>query len=224
MAVLSLALGLGLVTAMFAILDAATHPWVPYRDADRLYEVRYWMSGRDQRFSPAWVIAALRERTRAFQAILPYGGAQMSLGGEGGVPGSGADILVAKVTPSLLGVLGVRPRLGRLLDNADVGAGAVLLSDGVWRRLFPGRRGVDGASVLLGDTRYAVVGVMPPGMRFPWSASAWMPVSDSLAQLSGDAASVMVKLELDTRRGHPWLLRRHRPRVAPQVRRASDRG
>ena len=30
--------------------------------------------------------------------------------------------------------------------------------------------------------------------------------------------------ELDTRRGHPWVLRRHRPRVAPQVRRASDRG
>jgi putative ABC transport system permease protein len=188
----SLALGLGLVTAMFAILDAATHPWVPYHDADRLYDVRYWMSGKDQRFSPAWVVAALRERTSAFEAILPYGSAQMSLG----PAGSGApDALVAKVPARLFTLLGVKPQLGRLLQASDAGADVVVVSDALWKRQFPGRRNLQGASLALGDLRYAVVGVMPAGMAFPWSASAWLPIPDSLAPTAKDAASVMVKLK-----------------------------
>ena len=191
-AAVSLALGLGLVTAMFAILDAATHPWVPYRDADRLYDVRYWMSGRDQRFSPAWVVAALRERTSAFEAILPYGWAQTSLGPAGsGVP----DVLVAKVPPRLFGILGVQPRRGRPLQAADVGADVVVVSEALWKRQFPGRTSVQGAWLPLADRRYAVVGVMPSGMDFPWSASAWLPIPDSLAPTARDAASVMVKLK-----------------------------
>lgn len=190
-AVLSLALGLGLVTAMVAILDAATHPWVPYRDAGRLYGVRYWMSTRDQRFNPAWVVSALRTHTRAFEAILPYGTAQTS-----GPEGSGEpDVLVAKVPPRLFTVLGVKPRLGRVLAGADVGRAAVVVSDRLWRTRFAGRSRLGGASLALGDRRYAVVGVMPAGMRFPWNASVWLPIPDSLANLPGDWASVMVKLK-----------------------------
>jgi putative ABC transport system permease protein len=191
-AVLSLGLGLGLVTAMFAVLDAATHPWVPYRDADRLYDVRYWMSGRDQRFSTAWVVAALRERTRAFETVLPYGGSPMSTGPEG----SGApDALVARVPPRLFTVIGVKPQRGRLLQGSDVGADVVLVSDALWKRQFSGRTTLQGAWLALGDRRYAVVGVMPAGMAFPWGASAWLPIPDSLAPSARDAASVMVKLK-----------------------------
>ncbi len=191
-AVASLALGLGLVTAMFAIIDAATHPWVPYRDAGRLYDVRYWMSGRDQRFSPAWVVAALRERTTAFEAILPYGWAQMTTGPEG----SGApDALVAKVPPRLFPILGVKPERGRLLQVSDLGADVVVVSDALWKRQFPGRSSQEGAFLALGDRRYAVVGVMPSGMAFPWNASVWLPIPDSLAPSVRDAASVMVKLK-----------------------------
>jgi predicted permease len=195
-AVVSLALGLALVTSMFAILDAATHPWVPYRDPDRLYDVRYWMASRDQRFSPAWVVAALRERTRAFETILPYGAQPMRLGAQGEAGGdAGPDVVVASVPPSLVGVLGVRPSQGRMLQSTDVGSGAAVVSDALWRQRFAGRRGLAGATLALGDQRYTVIGVMPRGMGFPFNASVWLPLPDSLEGLPSNAASVMVKLK-----------------------------
>jgi len=194
-AVLSLGLGLGLVTTMVAVLDAVTHPYVAFRDPERLYDVRYWVSARDQRFSPAWVVTALRERTRAFEAILPYGAAQLSLGSEGAIDSSaGSDVVAARVPPQLFAVLGVKPSRGRALEDGDVGRGTVVVSDAFWRRRFPGRAALQGATVALGDRRYTVVGVMPSGMTFPWNASVWLPLPGSIDQLPNDAASVMVKL------------------------------
>jgi putative ABC transport system permease protein len=193
--VVSLGLGLALVTTMVALLDAATHPYVPYRDPDRLYDVRYWLSGTDQRFSFSWVVAALRERTRAFEAILPYALTGMRVGGvAGGEGGAGGDVGVAKVPARLFAVLGVRPSRGRLLDSADAGGDAVVVSDALWRRLFAGRRGLAGASLALGDRRYAVVGIMPGGMRFPRNASVWMALPDSSSLGPDRASSIMIKL------------------------------
>ena len=194
MAVLSLALGLGLVTTMVALLDAATHPWVPYRDAGRLYDVRYWVSSRDQRFSPAWVVSALRQRTRAFETIQPYGAGRVTLGPEGAGGDAEPEVTVARVPPRLFATLGIRPARGRLLDPTDFGRGAAVVSDAFWRARFPGRRGLAGASVALGGHRYAIVGVMPSGMTFPSNASVWLPLPDSVT-MGGDVASVMVKLK-----------------------------
>jgi putative ABC transport system permease protein len=195
-AVLSLALGLALVTTMFALLDAATHPWVPYRDADRLYNVRYWMAMTYQRFSTAWVVQALRERTRAFEAILPYGMAQVSLGGGADSASSeGPQVVVARVPPRLFAVLSVKPSRGRVLAAADVGQGTVVVSDALWRDRFAGRRRLAGAALTLGDRSYAVVGVMPKGMNFPYNTSVWLPIPDSLTSAERAVASIMVKLK-----------------------------
>ena len=188
-AVVSLALGLGLVTTMFALLDAVTHPYLPYRDAERLYDVRYWLSGKDRRFNPAWVYAALRDRTRLFENILPYDASDMRLGTGEGEEG---DVGVASVPPRLFSVLGVRPSRGRAFQSGDAGRGVALVSDALWRSRFAGRS-LAGASVALGDRRYAVVGVMPDGMRFPGGASVWLPLADDPEQAT--ASGIMVKLK-----------------------------
>ncbi len=196
-AVLSLGLGLGLVTTMFGLLDAASHPWVPYRDPDRLFAVRYWLSGADRRFDLSWVIGALRDRTHAFEAILPYGAQEVDLGGEGGGEGgAGTTGLVVRVPPRLLTVLGLKPLRGRLLAGADVGRGTALVSEWLWKQRFAGRTGLEGASLAVGALSYAVVGVMPGGASFPGiDAAVWLAGPDSLVLGRGEYEYIIVKLK-----------------------------
>ena len=195
-AVASLALGLGLVTTMVAILDATTHPWVPFRDPERLYSVRYWLSGADQRFSPGWALAALRQRTRAFEAILPVGISLVNLSGEPGDEASADRDVVVRAPAGLFRVLGVKAARGRLLEDADVGRGTALVSAALWRRRFGGRREVAGASIAVGDRTYTVVGVMPgSGGSFAWmNASVWLPMPDSAALGPREFDNIIVKL------------------------------
>ena len=195
-AVLSLGLGLGLVTTMFAILDATTHPWVPFRDADRLYAVRFWLSGADQRFSPGWVLTALRERSHAFEAVLPYGVSVADLSGDGtGDAVEGRDV-VARAPAALFRLLDVKPVRGRTLGAADVGRGTAMVSDALWKRRFAGRRSLAGATIAVGDQTYAVVGVMPgSGASYVFmNASAWLPLPDSLALGPREFDNIIVKL------------------------------
>lgn len=195
-AVVSLALGLGLVTTMMAILDATTHPWVPFPDPDRLYSVRFWLSGTDQRFSPAWALTALRQRSHSFEAILPLGVTVMNLSEEGsGGPEEERDVVV-RAPAGLFRVLGLKPARGRLLDDADVGRGTALVGNALWRRRFAGRRSLAGATVVVGDRTYSVVGVMPgSGQSFAWlNASVWLPMPDSLALGPREFDNIIVKL------------------------------
>ncbi|HTT67549.1 MAG TPA: ABC transporter permease [Gemmatimonadales bacterium] len=195
-AVLSLGLGLGLVTTMFAILDATTHPWVPFRDADRLYAVRFWMSGTDQRFSPGWALTALRARTHAFEAVLPYGVSVADLSGEGGGEAAEDRDVIARAPVALLRLLDVKPVRGRMLGAADIGRGTALVSDALWKRRFAGRRSLAGATIAIGDRTYAVVGVMPAsGASYVFmNASAWLPLPDSLALGPREFDNIIVKL------------------------------
>jgi predicted permease len=195
-AVVSLALGLGLVTTMFAILDATTHPWVPFRDPERLYSVRFWLSGTDQRFSPAWALGALRQRTRAFEAILPLGLSLTNLSEQESAGPEGDRDVIVRAPAGLFRVLGLKPARGRLLEDADVGRGTALVSSALWRQRFAGRSSLAGATVAVGDRTYSIVGVMPgSGQSFVWmNASVWLPLPDSLTLGEHEFDNIIVKL------------------------------
>ena len=65
---------------------------------------------------------------------------------------------------SVLAVLGVAPQLGRIFTEEDDRLGAprtVVISDGLWRRLFDGRADAIGQALMLGGEPLTVVGVMP---------------------------------------------------------------
>jgi len=173
-AVLSLGLGLGLVTTMFALLDAVTHPYVPYRDADRLYRVS-WNWSNKLGLRPFDLFAAIRDRTRSFEAALPVVPWFMMATESGEMQ----ELQGTMVSARFFALLGVRPRLGRTLTGADAGRDVAVVGDALWRRLFAGRRSLEGATVTLGGRVYAVAGVMPRGMDFPFGSAVWLPMSDA---------------------------------------------
>jgi len=192
-AVLSLGLGLGLVTTMFALLDAVKNPYVPYRDPERLYNVS-WRWHPRLRIDPFDVYSQVRDHTHSFEALLPVAASfrpLLEVGGES------QEVNAAQVSGRFFAVLGLRPRLGRMLTDADAGHGVAVVSDALWRTAFSGRRTLEGASVTLARRDYAVVGVMPRGMDFPYGASVWTPMSDAAERTGAGIGnfSALVKLK-----------------------------
>jgi len=118
--------------------------------------------------------------------------------------GISEEIRGMKATPSLFRLLQVPPALGRAFTDAEGEIGAeqkVILSYGLWQRLYGGDPNVIGQDLRLGWTgqRYTVVGVMPRGFSFfdlghdghartPGdSVQFWIPLAFTAAQKSDDA-------------------------------------
>ncbi|MGH7616507.1 MAG: ADOP family duplicated permease [Gemmatimonadaceae bacterium] len=163
-----LALGIGANASMFGVIDRlllrapsgivdpATVMQGRYLRTDRGVE-----SAQDS-FSFPMYLDLLATRG-AFSDVAAYAGATLAVG-------RGADarsVQGMKVTASYFRTLGVRPRLGRFFTADDDGSptapNVVVVSYEYWRREFGGDPGALGRTLPIGDARFTVVGVAPPG-------------------------------------------------------------
>ena len=165
----TLALGIGAAAAMFTVVDHVLLRPLPYRDASRLVMIQE-TDGTTRDWRVPWLdIEQWRAQSRSFSQI------EFSdeMPGRNYLEGPQAALEVAglRVSPGLFDVLGEVPALGRGFANSDVlsgkNAGAVVLSDAVWKEVFAGNRDILGKAVRINNTSYTVVGVMPPGFRYP---------------------------------------------------------
>jgi predicted permease len=184
-AILTLALGIGLSTAVFTVADALLLRRLPVQDQDRL--VVLWGESRDRSFSNYPVgLADAREfarRTRTLErvAFFSYYGAFPKPVRDGDQV---SRLRVALVSGEFFDVLGARPALGRALGIADDVRGAapvLVLSYAAWQRRFGGDLHVLGRQVLTYEdgVTYTIVGVMPQGLDYPRGTDFWAPVVPS---------------------------------------------
>ena len=184
-AILSLALGIGLSTAVFTVADALLLRRLPVRDQDRL--VVLWGETRDRGFTNYPLgLADAREfarRTRALErvAFISYYGAFPKPVRDGDQV---SRLRGALVSGEFFEVLGARPALGRALSAADDQRGAapvLVLSYAAWQRRFGGDPHVLGRHVVTYDdgVAYGIVGVMPQGLEYPRGTDFWAPVVPS---------------------------------------------
>jgi putative ABC transport system permease protein len=85
------------------------------------------------------------------------------------------------ITWTLFPMLGVKPAVGRLFREDEDKAGAdrvVLLSDGLWQRRFGRDPNIVGKTLMLNETAFTVVGVMPPAFKFPEESEIWIPLRE----------------------------------------------
>jgi putative ABC transport system permease protein len=106
--------------------------------------------------------------------------------------GSGEPQLIdgANVTASFFNVLGVSPRLGRGLVDADgegAGADVVVLGDRLWRRQFGARADIVGSTMRMDGRPFTIVGVAPPDLNVPAGAEYWRPLVFKPRDISNDA-------------------------------------
>ena len=184
---LALGLGLGLSTTMFAVLDAVVNPYMPYRDPDALFKVRWWYSMRDAVVPAGALYSAVVDQTSSFESIVPYGGGQKQLE----TADDYRDVFAALIPPQYFGVTGVQPRLGRGFTAGD-GEDVAIVSDAVWRTVLGRRRDLSRATITLSGKTYGVVGVMPRAAVVPEYASIWLPLTQPAA---GRGYSPIVRLK-----------------------------
>lgn len=164
-AVATLAIGIGATTSIFSALRALVISPVSYPSADRLVQV--W-SGSDWPLSPADFFD-LREQSTSFSAFGIHRPTSFTIGGN-----QAESVVGARCTFDTLRAFGVAPALGRFFDPDDDipgGPPVVILSHGLWQRLFAGDPNVVDRKLRVDGVDARVVGVMPKGFEF---ASPWM--------------------------------------------------
>jgi len=183
-AILTLALGIGLATAVFTVAEALLLRRLPVRDQDRL--VVLWGQAADRTYNYPLGLDDAREfarHTRSLERV-----AFFSYYGAGPKPIRDGDQISllrrSLVSGEFFDVIGARPALGRVLRATDdvTGAAPVLvLSYGAWQRRFGGDPHVLGRQILTYDdgVAYTIVGVMPQGLDYPRGTDFWAPVVPS---------------------------------------------
>ena len=190
-AILTLALGIGLATAVFTVADALLLRQLPVRDQDRL--VVLWGQLPDQEFAYSLGLDDAREfarRTRSLERVgyfASFGALPLPIRERDQI----SRLRRALVSGDFFDVLGARPLLGRALRAADDASGAapvLVLSYGAWRQRFGGDTHVLGRQVVMYDdgVPYTIVGVMPQGLDYPRGTDFWAPVKNGWSFLSLD--------------------------------------
>lgn len=242
--VLTLALSIGAMTAVYGVVHQLLLAPLPYADGNRIVSLEM-RKNTDGNFR--WTIdASLYElwaaRSRTLEEFAAYDWERSAVGGA-----APDTVPVASVTPSFLPMLRIRPTLGRVFTDDDARRGAppvAILSDSLWQTQFAGSPDVIGQSITVNGTARAVVGVLPgrwrvvlPAERSPLPA-LWLPLDvaahqvNAFARLRPGMTSAKASQELDAiRRMFPdtgWMKGRRgeartaADRVEPQQRSAVE--
>jgi predicted permease len=166
-AALTLALGIGASTAVFAVLDTVVLRPLPFPESDRLMAFR----SIDRRGTPHPSTLSypnffdFRAQNRVFEHLASYRDSRFSL----------TDSLPAIQVPGeivswdLFSALGVQPELGRgfLPEEEKPGTHAAVLSHALWKSRFGGDPRILEKRIRINGRLFTIVGVAPPGFRFP---------------------------------------------------------
>lgn len=198
---LILAFGIGANSIIFSVAATTFLRALPYKDASSL--VMIWATKTntgDQRVSIApGDFAEWQSRNEVFEdlAAMQYTSFRLT----------GADlpdqVLSGAVTPNFFALLGIDAIKGRpfLSEESQPGHGnVVILSYGFWQSHFAGDSDVIGRPINLNGKSYTIIGVLPPGFKFDYSANTnlWVPLtpdSNALAQHGAGALRVVGRLK-----------------------------
>ena len=179
----TLALGIGANTAMFSIVDSVVLQRLPYGDPDRL--VMVWedatLAGYPRNSPAPGNYTEWQRQNRSFTDLAA------TLRVSANLTGSGApeQVLGRRVTPNFFSVLGVPPLLGRPFteDEDRTGAPVAVVSFALWQRRYGGDPSVIGRKILMNDSPYEIIGVMPRPFVFgDRDVDYWVPMQFTPAQ------------------------------------------
>lgn len=182
--VLLLALGVGATTVLFALADAVMFRPFPFADQNRLVIGAEHLSATRAEVSYA-TFKDWRARSRAFDGLAAMGSSNWTTTFRATDP---VAVPYRAVSSEFFDVLGAHAALGRTFRPSDDTRGAprvVVISYGLWQRLFGADPHVVGQSVVLSERPFTIVGVMPRGFTYPAGADAWAPLVPQLADIRG---------------------------------------
>lgn len=186
-ALITLALGIGVNTAIFSAVDSVLLRPLPFKDPERLvsiWEQTLQIGIKQNQVAPANFFD-LRTQNQTFEAIAATGPQDLNLTGDGEPERISAQLVSANV----FSILGVEPALGRtFLANEDQPGQehVVVLSHALWQRRFNSDASLVNRNITINGETFTVVGVMPRGFFFPErEVEMWVPWAMEPEQASG---------------------------------------
>src|SRR5216117_1046596 len=173
-AVLTLALGIGLNTAIFSLINDLFLRGLPFKEPGRVAHM--YSNARERNLLELAISAPRFQHYRDGQTIFD------GFGGENAVPftltglGDPVQLFGGKVTSNYFDVLGVRPIRGRnFLPEEEETADVAMVTENFWQKRMGGDSNVIGRSITLDGVRHTIVGVLP-NLPFSWigpNAEIW---------------------------------------------------
>ena len=192
--VVALALGVGVNTTVFTVINGWNLRDLPVDEPGRLMH----LGTRDAQGRTRGVsyldFLDWRDGSRAFTGLAAYADTSMNLG----VEGHPADHLAGCfISANAFSALRERPIVGRDFRPEDDRLGAapvIIIGHGVWTERFGADPSAIGRTIRVNGAPATIIGVMPPGFRFPYLAEVWQPLAQmpDLAAQPRDARAIGV--------------------------------
>jgi predicted permease len=180
-AILSLALGIGINTSIFSVTYAVLWKSLPYKDTDRLMMVYQTLADKaGQPGALAWSYPryeALRDRNESFEMLAAYSSRQFPITDTDDPERISVEIVSASYFP-LLGIEAARGRTFLIEEDQTPGTNPVaVVSHDLWRRRFGSDEGLIGQTVSVNKVPLTIVGIMPQGFKGQSSKiDLWTPM------------------------------------------------
>ena len=190
-AVLTLALAIGVNTTIFSVVNAVLLTALPFQQPQQLVSVQRVVEPSGLRGIAGYQYLAWKEKNTSFDDIASFTDNAFNLTGAG----EPERISCAQVTASLFTTLKVQPVRGRffLPEEDKPGANNVaIVSERFWQKRFGRDEAVLQNTLTLDNKPYSIVGVMPASFRFPGEFDVWLPMAlDPVRETKGDFFSLV---------------------------------
>lgn len=174
--VLSLALGIGLNTAVFSLVNGLLLRPLPYAESGRLVQLSETAPGIESMDVSLPDFDYWRSRSQVFEGMFAFDDATFLLSNA-----DGPEVLQGAVaSPGFMGVLGIDPVIGRAFTVSEEESGSdrvVIISHALWDRRYARDPNALGQPLVLNGSAREIIGVAPPNFHFPEVAHVWVPLA-----------------------------------------------
>ena len=181
-ATLALALGIGVNAAGFTLVSGVFLRERSVRDANQVF-VLSWRNTAGRRVTLSHPdFEDLRGQSRSFVHLAAVANEMMNISDDRGLP---EQVFGARVTADTFTVFDQQPILGRVFtldDQRQSAPPVVIVAHHIWKNRYQEDPRILGATLRVQGVPATVIGVMPPGTRFPGNAEVWTPFIPDAAQ------------------------------------------
>jgi putative ABC transport system permease protein len=185
--ILTLAIGIGVNTAIFSMMDAIVLRPLAVPDLNRVVTVAEEHGSGDYRQVALANYESWLQQSHSFENLAVRNYASVSLTGAG----DAAHVEAEYTSANFFDVMRAQPLLGRVYLGSEGVAGhdgVAVLSYGFWKKHFAADSNVLGRRVELDDRSYTVIGVMPKTVQYPSTADVFLPLAPTPQQLENRLA------------------------------------
>jgi len=182
-AILALALGIGVNSMMFTIYNAVLFKSLPFEKPEQVVHIenRNFKTGATSGVSYRDLLE-YREQARSLHALAAMRQTDVTLSDDQGVP---ERLDAGSVTANTFALIGQQPMIGRDFRAEDERPDAdpvAIISYSLWQTRYGADHSILGKTVRLNGRPATIVGIMPRGMEFPENEKVWQPIVQNFSE------------------------------------------